>query len=90
MPAAEPEVHAEHDPHLANVNLATEGGHRCVGQMTEIYSGELACPLENQAERAGIYTRKRGWVLHVKECADETRVYHLRHILMPASEGVQS
>ena len=53
MPAAEPEVHAEHDPHLANVNLATEGGRRCVGQMYRDILGRVGVP-SGESDGCGI------------------------------------
>lgn len=82
MPVAEPEVHAgEHDPHLANTNLAAKGGRRCVEQMYEIYSESwrALCRIR-QMEATFIHPRVLSLTCE-RYAQIETCVYCLRHLI---------
>ena len=59
MPTAELEVHGEHDPHLANDNLAPEGGLRFVEQVYRDILGRVGVP---SGESGG-----ESWNLHAQE-----------------------
>lgn len=82
MPAAEPEVHGERDPHLANANLATEGGLLFVEQVYRDELGRVGVPSEESSTKVwplyALYALK-GLVSHVKKNLEDAIVYHYRH-----------